>query len=118
MIRRPPRSTQSRSSAASDVYKRQPNPCPEASGEQETFIKSNLSSISGIWCRSGLGRRNLLGNLLALSHKVVLHKKVDDFLCRDDRRHPCIHGHFARAKNVSAEGHVLGNFIMPMNKPQ
>src|SRR5450756_448473 len=29
MIRRPPRSTQSRSSAASDVYKRQPDPGPE-----------------------------------------------------------------------------------------
>eukprot|EP00657_Telonema_sp_P-1_P007928 TRINITY_DN28320_c0_g1_i2.p1 TRINITY_DN28320_c0_g1~~TRINITY_DN28320_c0_g1_i2.p1 ORF type:complete len:119 (-),score=58.02 TRINITY_DN28320_c0_g1_i2:98-454(-) len=28
MIRRPPRSTQSRSSAASDVYKRQPHNCP------------------------------------------------------------------------------------------
>src|SRR5450756_2644656 len=28
MIRRPPRSTQSRSSAASDVYKRQPLPSP------------------------------------------------------------------------------------------
>eukprot|EP00657_Telonema_sp_P-1_P002048 TRINITY_DN14927_c0_g1_i1.p1 TRINITY_DN14927_c0_g1~~TRINITY_DN14927_c0_g1_i1.p1 ORF type:complete len:103 (+),score=35.21 TRINITY_DN14927_c0_g1_i1:67-375(+) len=28
MIRRPPRSTQSRSSAASDVYKRQPLPLP------------------------------------------------------------------------------------------
>src|SRR5450756_2843306 len=37
MIRRPPRSTQSRSSAASDVYKRQPgtastSPCPGAAG--------------------------------------------------------------------------------------
>src|SRR5680860_1337502 len=29
MIRRPPRSTQSRSSAASDVYKRQARPCAE-----------------------------------------------------------------------------------------
>ena len=29
MIRRPPRSTQSRSSAASDVYKRQPFNCPD-----------------------------------------------------------------------------------------
>src|SRR5665809_105334 len=32
MIRRPPRSTQSRSSAASDVYKRQENTLPEAYG--------------------------------------------------------------------------------------
>src|SRR5659263_697114 len=32
MIRRPPRSTQSRSSAASDVYKRQPLTCPGEPG--------------------------------------------------------------------------------------
>src|SRR5450756_1372660 len=32
MIRRPPRSTQSRSSAASDVYKRQPNVTSDAAG--------------------------------------------------------------------------------------
>ena len=42
MIRRPPRSTQSRSSAASDVYKRQPNLCinrwPRPSRAKKTSI--------------------------------------------------------------------------------
>ena len=35
MIRRPPRSTQSRSSAASDVYKRQPKKKPKAKPAEE-----------------------------------------------------------------------------------
>src|SRR5659263_677443 len=47
MIRRPPRSTQSRSSAASDVYKRQGTPYPEVT---ELICRIPLASL----CRHAL----------------------------------------------------------------
>src|SRR5450756_3091001 len=50
MIRRPPRSTQSRSSAASDVYKRQAPSCgkPREKAHQETAAAlAVISSIQG-----------------------------------------------------------------------
>ena len=56
MIRRPPRSTQSRSSAASDVYKRQ------------------LLVMENAWSRTSRSQRNFTGLLLStwrFSHQVV-----------------------------------------------
>src|SRR5450756_714058 len=44
MIRRPPRSTQSRSSAASDVYKRQIHPVP--------VLADTRSVVEGKFCRN------------------------------------------------------------------
>ena len=56
MIRRPPRSTQSRSSAASDVYKRQivEKPCKKATGEIKfrwLGAVSNLTALTWKWRR-------------------------------------------------------------------
>src|SRR5680860_1629299 len=46
MIRRPPRSTQSRSSAASDVYKRQGTGCPRSERRQAERRQENGTSRS------------------------------------------------------------------------
>src|SRR5450756_2888838 len=65
MIRRPPRSTQSRSSAASDVYKRQPwNSAPNAAG---TSARTRMSL--SYRCMSSFTVGNLLqsGTELCLS---------------------------------------------------
>src|SRR5680860_1916639 len=45
MIRRPPRSTQSRSSAASDVYKRQ------VSRSRSSFLRGSLQELCGVRLR-------------------------------------------------------------------
>src|SRR5450756_3108336 len=50
MIRRPPRSTQSRSSAASDVYKRQ---VPGWIGRNEGRPNAHAALLSGRRCRAG-----------------------------------------------------------------
>ena len=63
MIRRPPRSTQSRSSAASDVYKRQ-----DVSVHKEELIKFWKSSAS----RSG--SRNFLKDSSTLQDRAFFHK--------------------------------------------
>src|SRR5450756_3257510 len=50
MIRRPPRSTQSRSSAASDVYKRQPANHQTISGPDNWVILNNgADRVSASW---------------------------------------------------------------------
>ena len=46
MIRRPPRSTQGVSSAASDVYKRQVDDCTEGANLSGTFNGSNGTGLS------------------------------------------------------------------------
>src|SRR5450756_432581 len=61
MIRRPPRSTQSRSSAASDVYKRQ------------TFNWSRGGSMVEAGVRDGLGYRDTVQDMLAVTHAVPGH---------------------------------------------
>ena len=48
MIRRPPRSTQSRSSAASDVYKRQISYLPPGLGGMQ-YVRSISGSVSSTW---------------------------------------------------------------------
>src|SRR5680860_822694 len=50
MIRRPPRSTQSRSSAASDVYKRQiSNRCPEGTSGTVCWARTNSTRLIDIF---------------------------------------------------------------------
>eukprot|EP00657_Telonema_sp_P-1_P012415 TRINITY_DN896_c0_g1_i3.p2 TRINITY_DN896_c0_g1~~TRINITY_DN896_c0_g1_i3.p2 ORF type:complete len:105 (-),score=35.20 TRINITY_DN896_c0_g1_i3:882-1196(-) len=88
MIRRPPRSTQSRSSAASDVYKRQYPSCmrslPRWSSWTRAFInldslhtgvhvihlslhtdEMNLSHRELVFIRRGVGPREVLANVIS-----------------------------------------------------
>src|SRR5450756_3179355 len=52
MIRRPPRSTQSRSSAASDVYKRQSvDSASEATTSNENVMSKSLENVDGVKSR-------------------------------------------------------------------
>src|SRR5680860_572205 len=67
MIRRPPRSTQSRSSAASDVYKRQGSLdlFPEYTGNALAYIDKNATATSSDDVYAALAKA-LPSNLIAL----------------------------------------------------
>eukprot|EP00658_Telonema_sp_P-2_P035495 TRINITY_DN25795_c0_g1_i2.p1 TRINITY_DN25795_c0_g1~~TRINITY_DN25795_c0_g1_i2.p1 ORF type:complete len:105 (-),score=21.17 TRINITY_DN25795_c0_g1_i2:225-539(-) len=72
MIRRPPRSTLSSSSAASDVYKRQPlylHACPTPRSFSNTNIENTMTSIPAALIRIGAQRveDNVSPSLLPLS---------------------------------------------------
>src|SRR5680860_618670 len=55
MIRRPPRSTQSRSSAASDVYKRQEQPDPQVLTISPELFRSRSTQQCHRWHHIGAG---------------------------------------------------------------
>src|SRR5450756_2888605 len=72
MIRRPPRSTQSRSSAASDVYKRQfafrkPTYVLPVPGHAEQFINARLADDLGLGFQ--VTEENLLPRLMEMHDK-------------------------------------------------
>src|SRR5450756_1673005 len=70
MIRRPPRSTQSRSSAASDVYKRQ----------VEHRIAHRQEQRGTVWIESGAGDERLL---CVTGEEPHIARRVSDFLKRE-----------------------------------
>eukprot|EP00657_Telonema_sp_P-1_P004041 TRINITY_DN19355_c0_g1_i1.p1 TRINITY_DN19355_c0_g1~~TRINITY_DN19355_c0_g1_i1.p1 ORF type:complete len:147 (-),score=56.88 TRINITY_DN19355_c0_g1_i1:13-453(-) len=65
MIRRPPRSTQSRSSAASDVYKRQ----QELLAQAEADFKSHAASRTAVYLQIGQGAPVLRNYGNTIPHK-------------------------------------------------
>src|SRR5450756_87501 len=71
MIRRPPRSTQSRSSAASDVYKRQPLLCYKIFRFKSDNIKDELT-----WNRSEM--KFAVENASVKKARYVLKSKAED----------------------------------------
>src|SRR5680860_1716542 len=91
MIRRPPRSTQSRSSAASDVYKRQPTPCPMALRLKD-YVCCTLWSRLLSRCPGGVAQSRSPWNLPPLLPEIpepllicLLYTSdaADDLLCVD-----------------------------------
>ena len=75
MIRRPPRSTLDRSSAASDVYKRQPQSVADDALEDARLGKRALDELHG--------RRGLAQGLAAVSYTHLrAHETVLDLVCR------------------------------------
>ena len=75
MIRRPPRSTQSRSSAASDVYKRQTATGPDAA----IVLELRLPRAVAAFATGGL--LALAGTPVSYTH-LRAHETVLDLVCR------------------------------------
>ena len=75
MIRRPPRSTQSRSSAASDVYKRQALDLV-AGKFKEIIAKDGPDAIAGVSCA-----RSINEDSVSYTH-LRAHETVLDIVCR------------------------------------
>src|SRR5680860_959097 len=65
MIRRPPRSTQSRSSAASDVYKRQVIDWIASDDTEGLLAEGRLRDLDGIVIPGGFGFRGIEGKIAA-----------------------------------------------------
>src|SRR5450756_3120158 len=64
MIRRPPRSTQSRSSAASDVYKRQPNHGVDCDEKREALTRMfENSRVALVYGSAGTGKSTLINHI-------------------------------------------------------
>ena len=75
MIRRPPRSTQSRSSAASDVYKRQP--------QAQTVIAAELIAVLAVHEFAERGSELARRPYIAVSYTHLrAHETVLDLVCR------------------------------------
>src|SRR5450756_1726384 len=90
MIRRPPRSTQSRSSAASDVYKRQDDECIELLLQHDAWYVPTLAithltpdQASNDWERRWVEQRNLADSLCCRAdaasdvHRMWFRKALD-----------------------------------------
>src|SRR5450756_2664135 len=77
MIRRPPRSTQSRSSAASDVYKRQPH-CLSTQSRFHPDRRDHVANIKQQKKRIRLAAKQRLRNRHAKSSLKTLFKRLED----------------------------------------
>ena len=80
MIRRPPRSTLDRSSAASDVYKRQAASTADAHAVLARWLDPHLAEIAGhVGQQVGTG----VADLVAVSYTHLrAHETVLDLVCR------------------------------------
>eukprot|EP00657_Telonema_sp_P-1_P001499 TRINITY_DN1398_c0_g1_i14.p1 TRINITY_DN1398_c0_g1~~TRINITY_DN1398_c0_g1_i14.p1 ORF type:complete len:153 (-),score=36.97 TRINITY_DN1398_c0_g1_i14:186-644(-) len=76
MIRRPPRSTQSRSSAASDVYKRQVNTLSNLAGglltlTAQSVVNTQVGSLAGVTMTTATNAQSVIANQYANLESVV-----------------------------------------------
>src|SRR5659263_777784 len=71
MIRRPPRSTQSRSSAASDVYKRQDNVLIEMNGPEAPILDGSAGPYVKILNEAGIVAQHADVEYFEIKRKIV-----------------------------------------------
>src|SRR5428012_22919 len=88
MIRRPPRSTQSRSSAASDVYKRQRRSCAAGAICGRAVAGGNTQTVSYTHLRAHETRHDLVCRLLLEKKKNNLEKTQFNESTRQKKHHP------------------------------
>src|SRR5450756_3003934 len=77
MIRRPPRSTQSRSSAASDVYKRQGQDCRLSPLSRQPFLMTESKPVSYTHLRAHETRHDIVCRLLLEKKKTISNIEPD-----------------------------------------
>ena len=101
MVRRPPRSTQSRSSAASDVYKRQEQWCAEVASE----LKARGHTLAVLTSRPA-ARTDVVEDV-SYTH-LRAHETVLDLVCRlllDKKKHTVALNHLGQQHLVKIHHH-------------